>query len=275
MSVHPIQVCRIPFPWLISRMLPDSGVDLILTVSDVKRETGKMVNALTVSGKFQEIIPTAIDDKSMRIDCKHVYSGIAIYLIVAKECNTSFSGFIRYAKRIQGFKNLYICFRYFLKNNHIDSDCNHSMIIYLLIIYYIQVTLGYFKACIFTSRGHAEQLGIGDLFLGLLDTITKSSVLMPSLSSSRSGLSFFGYLKSVQSKLDIHLDLTSKEAARVLKVFYLSRFNCSEFPCYVKTQVRHYIDSSILSRMKDELLLLCFMSHHELLLLWHSRLSGY
>ncbi|KAK8795824.1 hypothetical protein WA171_003792, partial [Blastocystis sp. BT1] len=188
-------------------MLPDSGIDCIVSVSDAKRDTTKIVNALMVSTKFQEIVPTTTDDAIMNIECKHVYSGIAIHLIVAKECNTSFSGFIRYAKRIQGFKDLYICFRYFLKNNRIENDCNHTMVIYLLIIYYIQVTLG----------GHAEQVALGDMFLGLLDTIPKSSILMPSLSSSRSGLSFFGYLKSVQSKLNIHLDLTSKEAVRVFK----------------------------------------------------------
>ena len=242
-------------------MLPDSGVDCIVSVSDAKRETTKMVNALMVSTKFQEIVPTTTNEAIMNIECKHVYSGIAVHLIVAKECNTSFSGFIRYAKRIQGFKDLYMCFRYFLKNNRIESDCNHTMVIYLLIIYYIQVTLGYFPFYHITSRGHAEQVALGDLFVGLLDTITKSSILMPSLSSNRSGLSFFGYIKSVQSKLNIHLDLTSKEAVRVFKVVVVCGSHCSESPCCVKMRVGRYIDSLTFRHMRDALLRLCFTSH--------------
>ena len=273
--VHPTLVCMCLVLLFILRMLPDSGIDCIVSVSDAKRDTTKIVNALMVSTKFQEIVPTTTDDAIMNIECKHVYSGIAIHLIVAKECNTSFSGFIRYAKRIQGFKDLYICFRYFLKNNRIENDCNHTMVIYLLIIYYIQVTLGYCSFYHVTNRGHAEQVALGDMFLGLLDTIPKSSILMPSLSSSRSGLSFFGYLKSVQSKLNIHLDLTSKEAVRVFKVVIVCGPHYSESPCCVKMRAGRYIDLSTLHHMRDVLLRLYFMNHHGSLQPWPNRPSGY
>ena len=103
---------------------------------------------------------------------------------------------------------------------------------------------------------------IGDMFLGLLDTITKSSILMPSLSSNRSGLTFFGYLKSVQSKLNIHLDLTSKEAVRVFKVSVVFGSHFSESLCSVRIRVGRCIDSLTLRRIRDVLLLLYFTRHH-------------
>lgn len=77
----------------------------------------------------------------------------------------------------------------------------------------------------FIYRGHAGNLSIGHLFIGLLDTVTKSSLLMPSLSKSRhSNYSFINYLKDVQPKLGIQIDLTSKNALRTLKVGYLVKF---------------------------------------------------
>ena len=201
-------------------MFPDSGVDLIVVSNDIRKDTTKLVDALMVSAKFREIIPFSKDETEMKVECKHIHSGIAIHIEVMTECNSSFSGFIKYAKHINGFIDLYLCFQYYLRNNNIDNDSNIKMIIYFLVIYYIQVPLGYtLLLVIFTHRGHADNLTTGDLFIGLLDTVSKSSLLMPSLSKSRHpNYSFISYLKSVQPKLGIHIDLTSKNTMRLLKV---------------------------------------------------------
>ena len=124
-------------------MFPDSGVDLVVVSNDIRKDTTKLVDALVVSAKFREIIPFSKDDTEMKIECKHNQSGIAIHIEVMTECNSSFSGFIKYATHIPGFVDLYLCFQYYLRNNNIDNDSNIKMIVYFLVIYYIQVSLGY------------------------------------------------------------------------------------------------------------------------------------
>ena len=78
----------------------------------------------------------------------------------------------------------------------------------LMVIYYLQVTLD----------GHGDNLSLGDLFLNLLDSVVHFSYLMPAIGNQpRQGFSFMGYLKGVQSKLGIQLDLSSKEALHTMK----------------------------------------------------------
>ena len=101
-----------------------------------------MMNALIVSTKYQEILQTVESDDIVSIECKQSYSGIGVHLELVTECNTSFSNFIHYAKRVNTFKPLYMVFRYFLKQSNIQSDGNHNMLIYLLLIYYLQISLG-------------------------------------------------------------------------------------------------------------------------------------
>lgn len=122
---------------------------MIVASNDIRRDTSKLVDALMVSAKFREIISFPKDGVNMKIECKHIYSGIAVQIEVMGECDTKYAGFIRYTRRIARFSDLYTCFRYYLKNNNIDNDSNTKMIIYFLIIYYIQVSLGYVFGILF------------------------------------------------------------------------------------------------------------------------------
>ena len=71
------------------------------------------------------------------------------------------------------------------------------------------------------GRGQSESLEIGDLFLGLIDTIHRSQLLCFSL--HQSGYTFLKYLHSVEPKLGIRLDVSSKNVQRILKVGMLAR----------------------------------------------------
>lgn len=124
------------------RSLPDSNIDAIIITKNVRADALKVVNALTVSTKYQEILQTVESDDMISIECKQSYSGISVHLELMPECNTSFSNFIHYAKRVSAFKPLYMVFRHFLKQGNIPSDGNHNMLIYLLLIYYLQISLG-------------------------------------------------------------------------------------------------------------------------------------
>lgn len=66
------------------------------------------------------------------------------------------------------------------------------------------------------DRGQSESLEIGDLFLGFIDTIRRSQLLCFSL--PQSGYTFLKYIHSVEPKLGIRLDVSSKNVQRTLKV---------------------------------------------------------
>ena len=66
-------------------------------------------------------------------------------------------------------------------------------------------------------------MGIGDLFLGVVDAVYRSQLL--SLSTNQSGFSFLKYVRSVEPKLGIHLDVSSKNVQRILKVIAKRRRN--------------------------------------------------
>ena len=205
------------------RSLPDSNIDVVIITNNVRADALKMVNALTVSTKYQEILQTVESENAISIECKQSYSGISVHLELMPECNTSFSSFIHYAKRVSAFKPLYMVFRHFLKQSNIPSDGNHNMLIYLLLIYYLQISLGWLPFCAITIRGKTESLGIGDLFLGVVDAVYRSQLL--SLSTNQSGFSFLKYVRSVEPKLGIHLDVSSKNVQRILKVIARRRRN--------------------------------------------------
>ena len=253
--------CVIDGVGVTNRMLPDSSVDAIISCEDVEKNASKLMNALTVSGKYQEIVSSSESSSEIAVDCKHIYSGIVVHLRVTRSCNSSFSGFIKYAKRISGFKELYICFRYYLRNNNITSNTNTTMIMSLMVIYYLQVTLELVWCESVTSSGHGDNLSLGDLFLNLLDSVVHFSYLMPAIGNQpRQGFSFMGYLKGVQSKLGIQLDLSSKEALHTMKVGTGEDVKCSVCLCCVRMEARCYITFWIRPRLKDVWRLLSFMT---------------
>ena len=126
---------------LIIRMLPDSDIDIGIVSNNIQGDTTKIIQALTVSMKYEEILSDTKDSSKGTIDFKHIYSGISVHLELASTWNTSFSNFVRYAKRVQSYKPLYLIFRYFLKQYNISCDAIQKQIIHLLIIYYLQIIL--------------------------------------------------------------------------------------------------------------------------------------
>ena len=235
-----------------NRMLPDSSVDEIISCEDVKKSVSMLINALTVSGKYQEIVPSSENPLDMAVDCKHIYSGIVVHLRVARSCNSSFSGFIKYAKRIPGFRELYICFRYYLRNNNIINNTNTTMMMSLMVIYYLQVTLELPFCGRIMRSGHGDNLTLGDLFLNLLDSVVQYSYLMPAIGNPpRQGFSFMGYLKGVQSKLGIQLDLSSKETLHTMKVGTGGDLRRSVCPCCAKMEAKRCIAFWTRLCMKD------------------------
>ena len=70
------------------RMLPDSSVDAIIACEDVEKNASKLMSALTVSGKYQEIVSFSESSSEIAVDCKHIYSGIVVHLRVTRSCNT-------------------------------------------------------------------------------------------------------------------------------------------------------------------------------------------
>ena len=185
-------------------MLPDSGLDFCCATNDVKFDSSRVFSAITVSAQYQEILQEFEEDGSCLITCQHIYSGIKLNISFEKEVNTSFTYFIRYAKRVAGFRSLYTIFRYFLKQNNIPSDNNHSMVLYLLVIFYLQM-------CV---KGRAESMLLADLFADFLTQICRLSMLLP---SAQRGYSFFRYARSVEQKLAVRLDLESRESERLFR----------------------------------------------------------
>ena len=242
-------------------MLPDSSMDEIISCEDVEKNASKLMNALTVSGKYQEIVSSSESPSEIAVDCKHIYSGIVVHLRVTRSCNSSFSGFIKYAKRIPGFKELYICFRYYLRNNNILNNTNTTMIMSLMVIYYLQVTLELALYGSVTNSGHGDNLSLGDLFLNLLDSVVHFSYLMPAIGNpARQGFSFMGYLKGVQSKLGIQLDLSSKETLHTMRVGGGEIVTCSVCLCYARMEANHCTTFWTRLHMKDVWRLRSFMT---------------
>ncbi|CBK24666.2 uncharacterized protein [Blastocystis hominis] len=186
-------------------MLPDSDMNFCFTTNNIKLTSSRVFTAITVSKKYQEILQESERDGSCLITCQHIYTGIKLTLLFQKEENIKFTYFIRYARRVVGFRSLYRVFRYFLKQSGILTDNNHNMIIYLSLIFYLQVHLG----------GKTENLLLSDLFTGFLDQISQGSILLSP--SNQKGFTFYRYAKSVESKLDVHLDFESKESERIFK----------------------------------------------------------
>ena len=142
------------------RMLPDSGLDFCCATSDVKFDSSRVFSAITVSAQYQEILQEFEEDGSCLITCQHIYSGIKLNISFEKEVNTSFTYFIRYAKRVAGFRPLYTIFRYFLKQNNIPSDNNHSMVLYLLVIFYLQMCVKWVFRVLFMQRKSGEHAAL-------------------------------------------------------------------------------------------------------------------
>lgn len=130
--------CRLCYSFLLIRMLPDSDIDLYIISNAVTTDTIKLVQAITVTMKYEEILCSTPSQSLSIIDFKHIYSGISIRIEVCSECNTSFSNFIRYAKRVAGYKPLYSIFRYFIRQYNINLEPGQKMIIHFLIIYFLQ-----------------------------------------------------------------------------------------------------------------------------------------
>ena len=124
-------------------MLPDSNIDISVVSNSVASDATKLVQALTRSMKYEEILSSAVSPTLSTIDFKHTYSGIPIHIDITTSCETNISNFIRYAKRVKGYKSLYLIFRHFLSQFNIMCSSNQKMIIHLLIIYYLQVSLEY------------------------------------------------------------------------------------------------------------------------------------
>lgn len=129
---------QIVFCFVLIRMLPDSDIDLNIISKAVTTDTIKLVQAITVTMKYEEILCSTPSSSLSIIDFKHIYSGISIRIEVCSECNTSFSNFIRYAKRVSGYKPLYSIFRYFIRQYNINLEPEQKMIIHFLIIYFLQ-----------------------------------------------------------------------------------------------------------------------------------------
>ena len=125
------------------RMLPDSNIDISVISNSISSDTTKIVQALTRSMKYEEILSSVVSSSLSTIDFKHTYSGIPIHIDITTKCDTNISNFIRYAKRVKGYKSLYLIFRHFLSQFNIACSANQKMIIHMLIIYYLQVSLEY------------------------------------------------------------------------------------------------------------------------------------
>ena len=121
-------------------MLPDSNIDIGIVSGSIMADTVKLVQALTVSMKYEAIISTT-NPELTTIEFKHTYSGLSIHIDISSSCDTSISNFIRYAKRVKGYKSLYMLFRYFIRQFNITCDSTQKIIIHLLVIYYLQITL--------------------------------------------------------------------------------------------------------------------------------------
>ena len=197
-------------------MLPDSDMNFSVTTNNIKLTSSRVFTAITVSKKYQEILQESERDGSCLITCQHINTGIKLTLLFQKEVNTKFTYFIRYARRVVGFRSLYRVFRYFLKQGGILTDNNHNMIIYLSLIFYLQVHLGSLLHPSLTHRGKTENMLLSDLFTGFLEQISQGSILLSP--STLKGFTFYRYAKSVESKLDVHFDFESKESERVFKV---------------------------------------------------------
>lgn len=204
------------FQYLIFRMLPDSDMNFCFSTNTIKLTSSRVFTAITVSKKYQEILQESKKDGSCLITCQHIHTGIKLTLLFQEEVNTRFTYFIRYAKRVTNFRSLYRIFRYFLKQGGIFTDNNHNMIIYLSLIYYLQVHLQFLQFLSLTHRGKTDNVMLSDLFTGFLDQISRNSILLST--PNQKGFTFYRYAKSVESQLDVHLDFESKESERAFKV---------------------------------------------------------
>lgn len=91
---------------------------------------------------------------------KHTGSGIPLTLTVDDECSTSFSGFIKYVRKVPEYKSLYCVVKYLIqqKRDNRKSDPNVSMLIYLMVLYYLQVHEG----------SNRDNKSLGELYYGFL-----------------------------------------------------------------------------------------------------------